>query len=238
MAVLGRPDEAGPASWDVRFGRRQSPRRMALSSPAGGVRGRVIAGAPSGGRARVCDEPVGVLEARGLHAPGIWRGEHDQLGLCRVSGDVGLNPATHGQMDSLDGRVERAGRMRVGRSCGACVAGCRCARRRARPRGDRRVVDDAAVDQPPLADRDRGKIPGIDADAAMASTAGPSERSSSRPSVRSNATRWSGSRIGEVLKLDVPSDQSPQLAIRDEVIAPTAHAADERLMLSGKTSCR
>jgi hypothetical protein len=36
------------------------------------------------------------------------------------------------------------------------------------------------------------------------------------------------SRIGEVLELDVPSDQSPQLAIRHEVIAPTAHAADER----------
>jgi hypothetical protein len=35
-------------------------------------------------------------------------------------------------------------------------------------------------------------------------------------------------RIGEVLKLDVPSDQSPQLAIRHEVIAPPAHAADER----------
>src|SRR4051812_25091077 len=35
------------------------------------------------------------------------------------------------------------------------------------------------------------------------------------------------SRVREVLKLDVPADQSPQLAIRHEVIAPTAHAADE-----------
>jgi hypothetical protein len=62
-----------------------------------------------------------------------------------------------------------------------------------------------------------GKIPGIDADAAMASL-----DQVERDQMERN------SRIGEVLKLDVPSDQSPQLAIRHEVIAPAAHAADER----------
>jgi len=35
-------------------------------------------------------------------------------------------------------------------------------------------------------------------------------------------------RIGEVIEVDVPPDQPPQLAIGHQMIAPAAHTADER----------
>src|SRR5215212_5135503 len=74
-----------------------------------------------------------------------------------------------------------------------------------------------------------GKSPGIDADAATASTAGPPDRRSSRPSSRSNANKMKRDRrIGEVIEVDVPPDQPPQLAIGHQMIAPAAHTADER----------
>src|SRR4051812_27879527 len=60
--------------------------------------------------ARVGDQAAGVLEARRLYTARVRGGEQDQLRVCRVSGDVGPEPATHEQMQALDGRVERAGR--------------------------------------------------------------------------------------------------------------------------------
>src|SRR4051812_34294388 len=101
-----------------------------------------------------------MLEARRLYTPRIRGREQDQLGLCRVSGYVGREPATHKQMQPLDGRVERAGRDAGGSTVrllrrqdvdalGAELDGV----------GDRGVVDHAPVDEPLFTDRDRGKYP-------------------------------------------------------------------------------
>ena len=132
-------------------------------------------------------------------------------------------------MECLDGRVEGTrwdARGSAVRSLGRQDVDALCAQ--LDRVGDRRVVDHAAVDQPLVADRDRGEDPWDRRrrkDGLHGGTFGEEQFASLDQVKRDQMERDWG--IGEIFKLDVPSDQSPQLTIRHEVIAPPAHAADE-----------
>jgi hypothetical protein len=60
-----------------------------------------------GGDKGLADEAGRVLEAGRLNAGCVWGREHDYLGLARVLGDVGLEPAVDEQAEPIDGGVER-----------------------------------------------------------------------------------------------------------------------------------
>src|SRR3954466_2740333 len=73
-----------------------------------------------------------------------------------------------------------------------------------------------------------GKIPGIDADAAMASTAGPlgEEQLTSLGQVEREQMERDG-RLAEVIEFDVPPDQPPQLAIGHKMVTSSARTAGQ-----------
>jgi len=74
-----------------------------------------------------------------------------------------------------------------------------------------------------------GNTPGIDADAVMASMAAPSESTTSLPGdyvVGDDMQRRRG--VGEIVVVDVATDETAERLVRDQVVALSAEAADER----------
>jgi hypothetical protein len=64
--------------------------------------------------AGVVNESGSVLKARQLHLCWVWRGERDQLGLRRVSRDVGLEPVVDEHAYAADGGIDCALRRTIG----------------------------------------------------------------------------------------------------------------------------
>ena len=178
---------------------------------------------------RFVDQAVGLIEAGRLHSRAVRRREDDELDVSRISSDVGLKPTLEQQAEPMQGRVERtlrralgeAARSRVGRtkilsapSSTACEIG-------------------ASLTTPPSTRRRSaistgGKTPGIEAEATIVATAGPSESSTSRPSIRSKATRSSGmTASASSWNSTCRRTQLAQPAIRGEMVASPAEAPDE-----------